>query len=228
MMFGGNPVLVSPSILSADFLHLSDELRSIETAGADWHHIDVMDGHFVPNLTFGLPIIKQIKSVSKIPLDVHIMVSNPDEVAAAYVQAGADWLTFHVEAARDAVAVAESIRASGAKAGISLRPATPVEALLPVLHHVDLILVMSVNPGFGGQSFMPDAPERIARISDMTRQAGVRHKVKISVDGGINTVTGALAGSRGADVLVAGTAVFGADDRAAAIAGLKSIQTVHG
>ncbi len=220
-------MLVSPSILSADFLHLADELRSIEAAGADWHHIDVMDGHFVPNLTFGLPVIRQIKSVAKKPLDVHIMVSNPDQVAMGYVEAGADFLTFHIEAADDPVAVAKAIRAKGAKAGVSLRPATPIESLEPVLPHVDLVLVMSVNPGFGGQSFMVDAPARVERIGAMATRLGVRQNLKISVDGGINASTGALVAASGADVLVAGSAIFGATDRIAAIASLKAIKTIR-
>ncbi|NDE14724.1 ribulose-phosphate 3-epimerase [bacterium] len=218
-------MLVSPSILSADFLHLADELRSIESAGADWLHVDVMDGHFVPNLTFGLPVIKQMKSIVTKPLDVHIMVSNPDEVAAGYVDAGADLLTFHIEPANDPVALAKFIKSKGARAGVSLRPATPVETLERVLPHVDLVLVMSVNPGFGGQSFMGDAPDRVKRISAMATRLGIREKLKISVDGGINATTGVLVGASGADVLVAGSSVFGATDRVAAIASLKAIKT---
>lgn len=214
-------VLVSPSILSADFLHLADEIRAIESAGADWHHVDVMDGHFVPNLTFGLPVIRQIKSVAKMPLDVHIMVDNPDEVAAGYVEAGADWLTFHIEASKDAVALAKAIRAKGAKAGISLRPATSIDSLKSLLPHLDLVLVMSVNPGFGGQAFMADAPERIAAIAAMAEAAGVRRQIKISVDGGINSANAKLCRASGADVLVAGTAVYGAKDRRLAITTLR-------
>lgn len=214
-------VLVSPSILSADFLHLADEIRSIESAGADWHHIDVMDGHFVPNLTFGLPVIRQIKSVATKPLDVHIMVDNPDEVAAGYVEAGADWLTFHIEASKDAVALAKAIRAKGAKVGISLRPTTPIESLKSLLPHLDLVLIMSVNPGFGGQSFMMEAPARIAAIAAMANAAGIRHQIKISVDGGINPATAKLSLAHGADVLVAGTAIYGAKDRRLAITTLK-------
>ncbi len=219
---GRSTVLVSPSILSADFLHLADEIRSVEAAGADWHHVDVMDGHFVPNLTFGLPVIRQIKSVATKPLDVHIMVDNPDQVAASYVDSGSDWLTFHIEASKDPVALARLIRAKGAKAGISLRPATPLETLAAVLPYVDLVLIMSVNPGFGGQTFMADAPERIAKIAAMAESAGVRSQIKISVDGGINPATAALVRDRGVDVLVAGTSVYGAKDRRQAIAALKN------
>jgi ribulose-phosphate 3-epimerase len=214
-------VLVSPSILSADFLHLADEIHSIESAGADWHHIDVMDGHFVPNLTFGLPVIRQIKSVATKPLDVHIMVDNPDEVAAGYVESGADWLTFHIEASKDAIALAKVIRAKGAKVGISLRPTTPIESLKSVLPHLDLVLIMSVNPGFGGQSFMMEAPARIAAIAAMAKAAGIRHQIKISVDGGINPTTAKLSLAHGADILVAGTAIYGAKDRRLAITTLK-------
>lgn len=219
---GHSTILVSPSILSADFLHLADEIRSVEAAGADWHHVDVMDGHFVPNLTFGLPVIRQIKSVATKPLDVHIMVDNPDQVAASYVDSGSDWLTFHIEASKDPVALAKAIRAKGAKAGISLRPATPLETLAAVLPYVDLVLIMSVNPGFGGQTFMADAPERIAKIAAMAESAGVRSQIKISVDGGINPATAALVRDRGVDVLVAGTSVYGAKDRRQAIAALKN------
>ncbi len=219
---GRSTVLVSPSILSADFLHLADEIRSVEAAGADWHHVDVMDGHFVPNLTFGLPVIRQIKSVATKPLDVHIMVDNPDQVAASYVDSGSDWLTFHIEASKDPVALAKAIRAKGAKVGISLRPATPLETLAAVLPYVDLVLIMSVNPGFGGQTFIADAPERIAKIAAMAESAGVRSQIKISVDGGINPATAALVRDCGVDVLVAGTSVYGAKDRRQAIAALKN------
>lgn len=218
-------MIVSPSILSANFLQLGDEIRSIEKAGADWHHVDVMDGHFVPNLTFGLPVIKQIKSVATKPLDVHIMVSNPDEVAVSYVEAGADWLTFHIEAARDPVAVAKAIRARGARAGISLRPATSVDSLAGILGEIDLVLVMSVNPGFGGQSFMPETPAKVARIAAMAHTLGLRDKIKISIDGGINSQTALAVAQQGADVLVAGTAVFSASDRAAAITALRASGT---
>jgi ribulose-phosphate 3-epimerase len=213
--------IISPSLLSCDFLNIETELGRFKGMKDVWFHLDIMDGHFVPNLTFGLPVIRQIKSVATKPLDVHIMVDNPDEVAAGYVESGADWLTFHIEASKDAIALAKVIRAKGAKVGISLRPTTPIESLKSVLPHLDLVLIMSVNPGFGGQSFMMEAPARIAAIAAMAKAAGIRHQIKISVDGGINPATAKLSLALGADILVAGTAIYGAKDRRLAITTLK-------
>jgi ribulose-phosphate 3-epimerase len=215
-------VLVAPSLLSADFMRFHDEIKSIEAAGADWHHVDVMDGHFVPNLTFGPPVIRRMKAVASKPLDVHIMVSNPDEVAAQYIDAGAALLTFHIEAARDPVALARMIRARNIRAGISLRPDTELESLAPLIAEVDLVLVMSVQPGFGGQSFIPQSTDRVAEVVKMVDAAGVRGRLSISVDGGINVDTAALVLEAGANVLVAGTSVYGAPDRKAAISSLRN------
>lgn len=213
-------VLVSPSILSANPLKLAAELAEVEEAGADWHHIDVMDGHFVPNLTFGLPLIRAVKRVSRIPLDVHIMIENPDETALSYVEAGADILTFHVEAARHPHRLLGLIREAGAKAGIALNPGTPlasVEALLPC---VDMVLLMSVNPGFGGQSFIPQTSGRVRQLRDMLNQR-LYGKILIQVDGGINQETACSVRKEGADCLVAGSWVYGAQNRKEAVAALR-------
>lgn len=214
-------VKIAPSILSADLLALRDDIISVEEAGADWHHVDVMDGHFVPNLTFGLPLIKQLKKITRIPIDVHIMVSNPDEVAQSYVDAGADLLTFHIEAAKDPRQLAKEIRAAGAKVGVSLKPDTAVQSLRSCIETIDLVLVMSVNPGFGGQAFMEQTPARIREIIAMAKEAGVHEHILISVDGGINRTTAPIVRACGVDVLVAGTAVYNESDRRMAIDALR-------
>lgn len=214
-------ILVAPSILSADPLRYGEEIKSVEQAGADWHHIDVMDGHFVPNLTFGLPLIRSLKRAAKLPLDVHIMVSNPDEVALGYVEAGADILVFHAEAAKHAHRLTQVIRAAGARPGVALNPATPLEFAFALAPHVDVIMLMSVNPGFGGQSFIEDTVPRVKALSTWLTAHKLEEKVLIEVDGGVNDETGRRIVAAGARVLVAGTHVYGAADRAKAIAGLK-------
>jgi ribulose-phosphate 3-epimerase len=217
-------VLVAPSLLSADPLRFGDELRSIEKAGADWHHVDVMDGHFVPNLTFGIPLVSALKRHSALPLDVHIMVSNPDEVALDYVRAGADILVFHVEVARHAHRLAQAIRAAGAKAGIALNPGTPLEAAFPLLDEVDVVMLMSVNPGFGGQKFINHTLDRVSALAKEIGRRGRQESVLIEVDGGINASTGAQVVSAGAQVLVAGTFIYGAPDRHDAVRQLKELK----
>ncbi len=197
-------VLIAPSILSADFGHLHNEISALDKAGADLIHIDVMDGHYVPNLTFGPGIIRQIRPYTSLPFDVHLMVDNPETAAGWFISAGADIVTVHAEACKHLDAVLNSIRERGCKAGVSLNPSTPETVLEYVLDKVDLILVMTVNPGFGGQVFLPEQLKKIARIKSMI---GSRD-IKIEVDGGINAMTAAECSAAGADILVAGTAVL--------------------
>lgn len=201
-------VLIAPSILSADFGHLHNEISALDKAGADLIHIDVMDGHYVPNLTFGPGIIRQIRPYTSLPFDVHLMMDNPETAAGWFISAGADIVTVHAEACKHLDAVLNSIRERGCKAGVSLNPSTPETVLEYVLDKVDLILVMTVNPGFGGQVFLPEQLKKIARIKSMI---GSRD-IKIEVDGGINAMTAAECSAAGADILVAGTAVFASKD----------------
>ncbi|UYL10761.1 ribulose-phosphate 3-epimerase [Bdellovibrio sp. SKB1291214] len=208
--------MVAPSILSADFANLEKEVKAIAAAGADWAHVDVMDGHFVPNLTIGIPVVKALKKVSPIPLDVHLMITEPEKYVADFVKAGADYLTIHVESTKDPATVLRQITSLGAKAGITLRPGTPVESILPLLPLCELVLVMTVEPGFGGQSFMAD---QIAKISVLRSEISKKNlKCLIEVDGGINAETAKLCHE--ADVFVAGSYVFG-KDYAQAIASLR-------
>jgi ribulose-phosphate 3-epimerase len=214
-------VIVSPSILAADPMRFGQELASVEVAGADWHHVDVMDGHFVPNLTYGLPFVEALKKNSKIPLDVHIMITNPDQMAGDYVSAGADILVFHIEASTHPHRTIQKIKSSGAKAGIALNPGTPASAVSQLIADADLFLVMTVNPGFGGQKFIHSAVDKISELTAMIAKAGRTGDVEIEVDGGVNQETAGKVRSAGATALVAGTYVYGAKDRAAAIASLR-------
>jgi ribulose-phosphate 3-epimerase len=214
-------IIVSPSLLAADPMRFGQEAASVEAAGADWHHVDVMDGHFVPNLTYGLPFIEALKKTSKIPLDVHIMISNPDQVAGDYVSAGADILVFHIEASTHPHRTIQKIKSSGAKAGIALNPGTPTSAVSQLIADADLFLVMTVNPGFGGQKFIHAAVDKISELKAMVAKAGRSGEVDIEVDGGVNHETVGKIRAAGATALVAGTYVYGAKDRAAAIASLR-------
>jgi ribulose-phosphate 3-epimerase len=212
-----HPIRIAPSLLAADFSRLADEVASVEQGGADWLHLDVMDGHFVPNLTFGPVVVDAVKRCAKRPLDVHLMITNPWKYADAFLDAGADCLTFHVEVDQlgDAIGLLRTIRGRGKKAGLSLQPDTDVQRLRPYIAELDLVLVMSVFAGFGGQKFMPSALERPRALRAMGF-AG-----EISMDGGIGPSTIAMAAAAGVNVFVAGTAVFGAPDRQAKIAELR-------
>lgn len=202
--------MIAPSLLSADFARLAEEVREVETAGCDALHIDVMDGHFVPNLTIGPLVVSAVRKVTRLPLDVHLMIDQPVRYVRDFHKAGADWITIHVEAEKDVWKCLHEIKKQGAKAGLSLRPGTPVEAIVPYLADLDLVLVMSVEPGFGGQSFMPD---QVAKVRTLRPQ----FSKLISVDGGIDPRNAPAVIAAGADVLVAGSAVFGKPDRAAVI-----------
>jgi len=217
-------VLVAPSILAADPLRFGEEVKAVEKAGASWHHVDVMDGHFVPNLTYGIPLVKALKKITTLPLDVHIMVSNPDDVALSYVEAGADILVFHAEVAKHGHRLAEAIRGRGARPGVALNPGTPLELAYALAPHVDVIMLMSVNPGFGGQSFIEDTVSRVKALHEWLQIHNLSEKVLIEVDGGINETTGAQVVKAGAKVLVAGTFVYGAQDRSKPISALKNLK----
>jgi len=212
--------IISPSILSADFANLERDMISVETAGADWHHIDVMDGHFVPNITIGIPVVKSLKKFSKLPLDVHLMIENPEIYAERFIKAGADILTFHYEAMKnneETLKLIEKIKSFGVKAGISIKPKTSPEVLLPLLDKPDLVLVMTVEPGFGGQDFLSDCAEKIKFVRKNSPE-----NLIIQVDGGINAQTGKICVQNGANSLVAGSYIYGAKDIQAAINSLKS------
>ncbi len=209
---------INPSILSADFVNLQAELQRISTADAV--HVDVMDNHFVPNLTLGLPIVRRIQEVSPLPLDVHLMIEDADRWAPQYAETGAASVTFHAEAAAAPVKLARELRSIGARAGMALRPASPVEPYLDLLGELDLLLVMTVEPGFGGQSFLDLTLPKIRRAADAIRGAGL--PLVIQVDGGITEETILRAADAGATVFVAGSSVYGAEDAAAAIASLRA------
>jgi len=210
---------IAPSILSADFSRLGEEIRAVEAAGADLIHVDVMDGHFVPNITIGPLVVEACRKVTKLPLDVHLMIENPERYVADFAKAGADYLVVHAETGYHLHRLVQSIKELKVKAGVSLNPATPLEALDYVLGDLDLVLIMSVNPGFGGQAFIPSALDKIRRLRRTLDERNL--SVEIEVDGGVKPANGAEIASAGADILVAGSAVFGARDYAAAIKGIR-------
>lgn len=211
--------LIVPSILSADFARLGAEIRAVEAAGADWIHIDVMDGHFVPGITIGPPVVKAVRPFTHLPLDVHLMIEKPENHIAAFAEAGADWISVQVETCIHLHRTLALIRSLGKKAGVALNPATPLTAVEWVLEAVDLVMLMSVNPGFGGQRFIPSTLDKLKHLRRMLADA--RSRALVAVDGGINVDTIQAAAGAGADVFVAGSAVFGRPDYAEAIAVLR-------
>lgn len=206
---------IAPSILSADFSRLGEEVKKVELAGADYIHIDVMDGHFVPNITIGPLVVRAVRKVTKLPLDVHLMTDNPELLLADFVKAGADIITVHVEAANHLHGTLQQIRKAGVRAAASLNPATPLEAIEYVLGNLDMVLLMTVNPGFAGQEFIPEVVPKIKRLREMVQARGL--DLEIEVDGGINGETINIVSSAGANVFVAGSAIFCSDDYARTI-----------
>ncbi|CAH2713305.1 MULTISPECIES: ribulose-phosphate 3-epimerase [Neobacillus] len=212
-------VKIAPSILSADFSKLGEEILAVEKAGADYIHIDVMDGHFVPNITIGPLIVEAIRPITKLPLDVHLMIENPDQYIEAFAKAGADYITVHVEACRHLHRTIQNIKSFGIKAGVVLNPATPVESIQHIVGDIDMVLLMSVNPGFGGQKFIPEVLPKIRKVKEMAEEKGLA--LEIEIDGGVNQETANLCIEAGANVLVAGSAIYNQPDYAKAISLLR-------
>ena len=214
---------ISPSILASDFTNLESELKRI--ANADWAHVDVMDAHFVPNLTLGLPVVEALARVSPLPLDCHLMIDDPDRWAPRYAEAGASSVTFHIEAAREPTSLARNLRALGVRTGMALKPGTPFTPYADLLPELDMVLVMTVEPGFGGQSFMADQLPKVREVRQAVARCG--GEIWVQVDGGVSATTIEACAEAGADVFVAGSAVFGAEDAAAAVDQLRALVARH-
>lgn len=214
-------IKIAPSILSADFSKLGEEIKAVEAAGADYIHVDVMDGHFVPNITIGPLVVQSIRPVTKLPLDVHLMIENPDQYIEAFAKAGADIITVHVEATRHLHRTIQLIKKQGVKAGVVFNPATPVDSIKHIINDIDLVLLMTVNPGFGGQSFIEGVVPKIREVADLVKTQGL--DVEIEVDGGVNPETAPLCIEAGANVLVAGSAIYGKKDLKDAIRSIRGV-----
>ncbi|HHF58679.1 MAG TPA: ribulose-phosphate 3-epimerase [Thermoplasmatales archaeon] len=210
--------IIAPSILSADFSKLGEEIKAVEEAGAEWLHIDVMDGHFVPNITIGIPVVKSIRKVTDLFFDVHLMIENPERYIESFASAGADGITVHIEACKESISVLRAIRENKCKAGISLKPATPLDTVKDILDHIDILLIMTVNPGFGGQKFMPEVLPKIRKARKLIDESGL--DILLEVDGGICKDNAKMVREAGADVLVSGSFVFRSDDYRKAIESL--------
>jgi ribulose-phosphate 3-epimerase len=214
-------VKIAPSILSADFSKLGEEIKAVEMAGADYIHVDVMDGHFVPNITLGPLVVQAIRPITKLPLDVHLMIEKPELYIEAFANAGADIITVHVEASTHLHRTIQMIKKKGVKAGVVLNPATPVDTIKHIIHDIDLVLLMTVNPGFGGQSFIENVIPKIKEVSELVHAYGLN--VEIEVDGGVNAETAPLCIEAGANVLVAGSAIYGKKDLKDAISSIRGV-----
>ncbi len=214
-------VKIAPSLLSADFTKLAEQIKMVEEAGADWHHLDVMDGRFVPNITFGPIIVEAVKRIAKLPLDVHLMIVDPEKYIPTFIDSGADWITFHYEAVNDVPAIVSEIRRFNVRPGVSINPETPLNKIVPYLDSIDLVLLMSVHPGFGGQDFIPKTIDKVVELVQL--RDNYNYSFLISIDGGVNLDNTKLIVDAGVDVLVAGSSIYGADNPAKVIKRMRDI-----